>query len=104
MGSTFFTGGMMPAERMLLSYQRDLELIDHWRVGGTHYARTLRSWLERLDARRAAAEEILRQAYGAGQAARQLQRWRLFFIGCEESFAFRGGAEWYVSHYLYQKR
>jgi cyclopropane-fatty-acyl-phospholipid synthase len=104
MGSTFFTGGMMPADRMFLGFQRDLALVDHWRILGTHYAKTLRAWLERLDSGRPRALEILGQVYGAGQAARQFQRWRLFLIGCEESFAYRGGNEWYVSHYLFESR
>ncbi|UCF66899.1 MAG: class I SAM-dependent methyltransferase [Acidobacteriota bacterium] len=104
MGSEFFSGGTMPSDSLLLYFQRDLILEDHWSVDGRHYARTLRAWLEKLDAARERVLEIFSETYGPERARRQLQRWRLFFIGCEESFAFRGGWEWYVSHYLFRPR
>jgi len=33
-----------------------------------------------------------------------MQRWRLFFMACEESFAFSAGREWRVGHYLFAPR
>ncbi len=120
MGAEFFTGGMMPSDALYLNFQRDLELCERWIVGGTHYARTLRAWLDRLDAHRAAATEVLagaalgqqtaarqdatRQPDAREHAARQIQRWRLFFIACEEAFGYAGGSEWRVSHYLFRRR
>jgi cyclopropane-fatty-acyl-phospholipid synthase len=104
MGRYFFTGGMMPSADLLLHYQRHLLLKDRWFVNGKHYSRTLRSWLNRLDNHSAQATELLKRTYGAPKANIWLNRWRIFLIACEELFAYRGGSEWFVSHYLFQKR
>ena len=41
---------------------------------------------------------VLRDTYGAA-AGTWFQRWRIFFLACEELFGFRNGSEWAVSHY-----
>ncbi len=104
MGRTFFTGGIMPSEDLLARFQDDLRLLSRWRVGGTHYARTLEAWLARLDASRDLVDEVLADCYGAAAARVWAQRWRIFLMACAELFGTRGGTEWVVAHYLFGRR
>ncbi len=103
MAKNFFTGGMMPSEGMFNRYQDDLVIRERWRVNGSHYHRTCDAWLDRLDQNRDSALQILADGYGS-DASRWFHRWRLFFIACSELFAYHGGEEWFVSHYLWEKR
>jgi cyclopropane-fatty-acyl-phospholipid synthase len=103
MGRHFFTGGLMPSEHTLLYFQRHLRLDRQWRVAGTHYERTANAWLALMDARRDAVMAALAGAYGATEAPRWFNRWRMFFMACAELFGYAGGTEWFVAHYRFAK-
>lgn len=100
MARTFFTGGIMPSYDLLARIEGPLSVRESWTVSGTHYARTLEAWLDRLDRRRDRVVAIFREVYGPREAAAWMRRWRLFLLACAELFAFRGGEEWFVGHYL----
>lgn len=104
MARHFFAGGTMPSDDLLLHEQRDLCVVDHWRLAGTHYQRTLDAWLARLDARRAQALAVLGADDDSARAQLELQRWRLFLMGSAEFWGTRGGREFLVSHYLFARR
>jgi cyclopropane-fatty-acyl-phospholipid synthase len=103
MARNFFTGGMMPSHDWLPDAIDALEPELHEWIDGTHYARTLRAWLDRLDA---AAPRVLAR-FGEDLDARrsraELARWRTFTIACEELFAHDEGAEWGVTHLRFRR-
>lgn len=100
----FFSGGLMPSEDLLLHFQRDLTVIDHWGVDGTHYRQTAEAWLANLDAHREEALAVLANGLPATTASQALADWRFFFMTCAESFGYAGGQEWTVSQYLLAPR
>jgi cyclopropane-fatty-acyl-phospholipid synthase len=100
----FFTAGRMPSHELILRFQHDLEVVDSWALDGTHYARTLGAWLERLDASSLRAAELLGQAVGPRRAGRALASWRLFLLSTEQMWGWRRGAEWMVSQHLLSPR
>ncbi|MBM40751.1 MAG: SAM-dependent methyltransferase [Acidobacteria bacterium] len=99
MARHFFTGGMMPSDRLLAACDGPLGVEAQWTVDGRHYGRTARAWLANLDRQRDAALDVLRADLGTTEGTRWLQRWRLFFLACAELFEYRNGAEWRVTHH-----
>ena len=104
MARYFFSGGIMPSDHLLLYFQKNVSLENHWRVNGAHYQKTAEAWLRNLDAHEADLRPLLAQTYGAENATRWWVYWRVFFLACAELWGFRGGEEWFVSHYLFKNQ
>ncbi len=104
MSRYFFSGGIMPSDDLLPSYNEHLQCEQRWVWNGTHYERTANAWVDNLDRYRDKLIPILGEIYGRKEAAVWFQRWRMLFMAGAELFGFNGGNEWYVGHYRFQHR
>ncbi|XP_042397117.1 (S)-coclaurine N-methyltransferase-like isoform X1 [Zingiber officinale] len=100
----FFTGGTMPSADLLLYFQDDVTVLNHWLVNGSHYARTSEQWLKRMDCNLNSIRPIFEATYGKDSATKWTAYWRTFFISVAELFGYNNGNEWMVALYLFKKK
>ena len=100
----FFAGGIMPSDDLPLYFQDHLKINQRWRWNGQHYARTSNAWLKQMDDCRHLIMPILKDTYGPASANTWFVRWRIFFMACAELFDYNNGEEWFVGHYLFDRR
>lgn len=104
MSKYFFTGGIMPSDDLLLYFNEDLSIENHWQLDGTHYARTSEAWLKNMDQHKKEIMPLFAATYGAGNATKWWVYWRVFYMSCAELWNYRNGEEWIVSHYLFNRK
>ncbi len=104
MSQYFFSGGMMPSDDLPLNFQDDLHFLHRWRWDGTHYQKTANAWLANMDTHEKEITPILAAIYGEQNVIMWRNRWRIFYMACAELFGYNHGQEWWVSHYLFEKR
>lgn len=103
MSEYFFSGGMMPSDDLALYFQRHLAIEKTWSWDGNHYAKTSNAWLQNMDNNKTALMQIIKDTYCEHNSQTWWMRWRLFFMSCEELFAFDNGQQWHVMHYTFNK-
>jgi cyclopropane-fatty-acyl-phospholipid synthase len=99
-----FSGGMMPSDDLPLHFQEHLRVLRQWRWNGRHYEKTANAWLQNMDRNRQILWPILQRTYGPEFTRQWWMRWRMFFMACAELFGYDNGRQWWVSHYLFEKR
>ncbi|TQD71021.1 hypothetical protein C1H46_043447 [Malus baccata] len=100
----FFSGGTMPSAYLLLYFQDDVSIVNHWLVNGKHYSQTSEEWLKRMDRNTASIKPIMESTYGKDSAVKWTVYWRTFFISVAELFGYNNGEEWMVVHFLFKKK
>ena len=102
MSKYFFTSGLMPSHDIFSYFEDDFFVKNSWKVNGVHYAKTCNMWLQNHYKNK---KNILNIFDGHYPNIKQwFVRWQLFFLACEELFAYNEGNEWYVSHYLLEPK
>ena len=101
MAKHFFADGIMPSEDLLMFFKSNLQVENRWRVHGTHYAKTCYDWLHNLYHNKQEIMQIFATHYDNPKL--MYQYWDLFIRACAQLFAFNGGNEWFVTHYLFKK-
>jgi cyclopropane-fatty-acyl-phospholipid synthase len=104
MARHFFSGGIMPSADLLERFPEHMSVARRWNVDGRHYQRTCEAWLARMTLRRDDVMRVLTEAYGAAEARKHYNYWRIFFMACAELFGYREGTEWFVVHALLTPR
>ena len=103
LGRHFFTGGIMPSDDLLGTFDSDMKIMEQWQVSGVHYHKTSEAWLENMDRHKSEIKTIFSQTYGSDQTTKWWAYWRIFFMACSELWKTNNGDEWIVSHYLFEK-
>lgn len=104
MGKYFFTGGVMPSFDLFERVQDSLSLEEKWKVNGKHYQETSEAWFKNMDKHEKALMNVLADTYGADDAKLWFERWKIFFASCAELFGHNNGDEWFVGHFLFNKK
>lgn len=95
----FFSGGIMPSEKLVEEFGDLFSVERRWRWSGEHYARTASEWLANFDRSGPEVMRIFDGCYGR-DAALWYRRWRLFFLATAGLFGYDAGRHWGVIHYL----
>lgn len=104
MSRNFFTGGVMPSERLFSYFQNQLFIVNQWRVSGLHYQKTANEWVKNMRKNKTKILEILSKDYPESSSVLKYNTWKIFFLACAELFGFNKGNDWMVFHYLMKKR
>lgn len=104
MSRYFFSGGIMPSFDQFKKFNKHFRIVEQWKVNGNNYAETSEAWLKETDKHAAALLPMFEKHYGAGQGRKWLEWWRIFFMSCAELFKYNNGHEWFVGHYLMEKK
>eukprot|EP00035_Acanthoeca_spectabilis_P024430 m.453795 g.453795 ORF g.453795 m.453795 type:complete len:366 (+) comp20552_c0_seq1:47-1144(+) len=106
MARNFFTGGNMPSKNLLYQFQDHLHITRTESINGTHYQRTLDTWLALHETHKDEIIDIF-EKNEPGSGHKSWTAWWMFYALCSECFGLDAGAgagnEYFVQLYLFDK-
>jgi cyclopropane-fatty-acyl-phospholipid synthase len=102
MAKYFFSGGIMPSDWLLHEFSHLFKVSQHWKVDGTHYAKTSEAWLSNIKKHKQEVLQLFKDTYSE-DPQKWYVYWKIFFMSCAELWNYKNGEEWIVSHYLLEK-
>ncbi|KAF3438321.1 hypothetical protein FNV43_RR21083 [Rhamnella rubrinervis] len=102
--TVFSAGGTWLSMDLLLYFQEDVTVVDHWLVNGMHLKKTGDAWLKRMDNNWASMKQIMETTYGKDEAVKWTVYYRTFFMFISETYGYNNGEEYLLAHYLFKKK
>ncbi|KAF5783629.1 putative S-adenosyl-L-methionine-dependent methyltransferase [Helianthus annuus] len=130
----FFSGGTMPSANLILYFQDDISVVNHWLVNGKHYAQTMYRMIvaafiqlfpikfvgnysifiydlliyqansNLMDKSTKAVQSLMESTYGKDSPAKWMVYWRTYFMSIAELFGYNDGEEWMVALCLFKRK
>ncbi|XP_058093287.1 pavine N-methyltransferase-like [Magnolia sinica] len=96
---------IMPSASLLLYFQEDVSVVDHWIFNGKNFGLTNKAWLKNLDSNMDEIKKILESSTGSEEEAmKMIIYWRNSFMAGSELFLYNDGEEWMGSHVVFKKK
>ncbi|KAK9131276.1 hypothetical protein Sjap_011763 [Stephania japonica] len=103
----FFEAGTFTilSANLLLYFQDDVTIVNHWTLSGRHMSRSQELWLKNIDDNAEAVKKIMVSHTGSEEAAaKQFNYWRGLNLLGIELFGYGNGEEWMTSQVLFKKK
>nr|5KN4_A Chain A, Pavine N-methyltransferase [Thalictrum flavum subsp. glaucum]5KN4_B Chain B, Pavine N-methyltransferase [Thalictrum flavum subsp. glaucum]5KOC_A Chain A, Pavine N-methyltransferase [Thalictrum flavum subsp. glaucum]5KOC_B Chain B, Pavine N-methyltransferase [Thalictrum flavum subsp. glaucum]5KOK_A Chain A, Pavine N-methyltransferase [Thalictrum flavum subsp. glaucum]5KOK_B Chain B, Pavine N-methyltransferase [Thalictrum flavum subsp. glaucum]5KPG_A Chain A, Pavine N-methyltransfer len=96
---------VMSSSSILLYFQEDVSVVNHWTLSGKHPSLGFKQWLKRLDDNIDEVKEIFESFYGSKEKAMKfITYWRVFCIAHSQMYSTNNGEEWMLSQVLFKKK
>ena len=104
MATLFFKDGLMPSFDVFDYFDERFGVEEKHAVNGLHYHRTCEAWHGNHVANQREILDVFSASYGPKNALKHWNYWRIFFLACSELFRWNQGREWFVGHFLMDRK
>ncbi|KAK9153219.1 hypothetical protein Sjap_000699 [Stephania japonica] len=104
----YSTGYMtMPSAQLLLYFQDDVSIVNHWIINGKNFSRMCEEYLKNIDGNTVAVRNTLKSNSSNIEEetlTRLSKRMRFMCLFFSELMQYNNGEEWMVTHLLFEKK